>query len=75
MAKPANEQDNKSPIPTGINNKHEIANEVRDGRTYDRSTKIADPGGATEDNPHPVSPFVKPSPDGLLTPEWEKASR
>jgi hypothetical protein len=63
------------PKPAGANDSKDQATRTDVGRTYDRSTKIADPGGASEDNPHPVSPFVKPSPDGLLTPEWEKASR
>jgi hypothetical protein len=47
-------------FPTGINDNHEVPNEVRDGRTYDRSVKVGDPGGATEADPHPTRPFVNP---------------
>jgi hypothetical protein len=61
------------PKPAGATDNKDQASP--DGPTYDRSTKIADPGGATEDNPHPASPFVKPSPDGMLGWDWEKRSR
>jgi hypothetical protein len=65
MPKPAGPEDNKGD-----------ASRTDTGRSYDRSVKIADPGGATVDNPHPASPFVDPNPMGqMLGPEWEKRSR
>jgi hypothetical protein len=38
---------------------------IDSGRTYDRSVKIGDPGGATEDNPKPTRPFVDPDPKSI----------
>jgi hypothetical protein len=37
------------------------------GRTYDRSVKIGDPGGATPDNPKPTRQFVNPDPKSIHT--------
>jgi hypothetical protein len=63
-------------FPTGINNKDEVSNEVRDGRTYDRSVQVGDPGGASEANPKPTRPFIDPNPGSrMLGPEWQKRSR
>jgi hypothetical protein len=41
------------------------ASRIDDGRTYDRSVKIKDVGGATEANPHPHAPFVNPDPKSI----------
>jgi hypothetical protein len=35
------------------------------GRTYDRSVKIQDVGGATPENPHPKAAFVNPDPKSI----------
>jgi hypothetical protein len=52
-------------LPGGINDRHTVSNEVVDGRTYNRSVKIGDPGGATEANPKPTRPFVNPDPRSI----------
>ena len=64
------------PTPAGANDSKDQAARTDLGRTYDRSVKVGDPGGASPDNPHPASPFVNPnSTSGMLGPEWEKRSR
>ncbi len=63
------------PNPAGANDSKDQASRTDTGRTYDRSVKIADVGGATLDNPHPKADFVDPNPKGgMLSPEWEKRS-
>jgi hypothetical protein len=54
-------------LPDGINEKRIVSDEVRDGRTYNKSVRIGDPGGATESNPHPTRPFVNPDPRSIHT--------
>jgi hypothetical protein len=63
------------PKPADHDNKSQDSR-IEDGRTYDRSVKVGDPGGASPDNPHPARPFVNPNPNngGMLGPEWEKRS-
>jgi hypothetical protein len=40
---------------------------INDARTYNKSVKIGDPGGATEANPRPTRPFVDPHPGSIHT--------
>ena len=61
--------------PDGINNNLDVSNEVIDGRTYNKSVQVGDPGGASEANPKPTRPFVNPNPDSrMLTRDWQKRS-
>jgi DNA repair exonuclease SbcCD ATPase subunit len=61
-------QERPMPTPAGAHdNKVVNSNEVRDGRTYDRSVKIGDAGGASETNPHPSMPFQNPDPKSIHT--------
>jgi hypothetical protein len=53
------------PKPAGANDSKDQASRTDTGRTYDRSVKIGDPGGATEDNPKPTRPFVDPDPKSI----------
>jgi hypothetical protein len=48
------------PKPAGANDSKDQASRTDTGRTYDRSVKILDVGGATEANAHPKAPFVNP---------------
>jgi hypothetical protein len=52
-------------LPDGINENRTISDEVRDGRTYNQSVKVGDPGGASEANPRPTRPFVNPDPRSI----------
>jgi hypothetical protein len=64
------------PKPAGANDSKDQASRTDTGRTYDRSVKIMDVGGASEANPKPQAPFVNPNREGqMLGPEWEKQSR
>jgi hypothetical protein len=54
------------PNPGGAtDNKTQNSNEIRDGRTYDRSVRIGDAGGANKDNPKPAMSFVNPDPRSI----------
>ena len=65
MPTPANETQATNPMATRTDS----------GRTYDRSVKIEDVGGATEAHPHPKADFVDPNPKGgILGAEWQKRS-
>jgi hypothetical protein len=48
------------PKPAGADDNKDQASRTDTGRTYDRSTKIEDVGGATEANPKPEADFVIP---------------
>jgi hypothetical protein len=53
------------PKPAGANDSKDQASRTDSGRTYHRSVKIEDVGGATEGNPHPQAPFVNPDPKSV----------
>jgi hypothetical protein len=52
-------------MPTPDHDNKDQASKITDGRTYDRSVKVGDPGGATEANPKPARPFVNPDPKSI----------
>jgi hypothetical protein len=55
------------PKPAGPNDNKDQESRTDTGRTYDRSVKIQDVGGASEADPKPQADFVNPDPKSIHT--------